>query len=463
MTGRKTLGEIRMLAALAVGVMAMGGVAQAGPPTYFKDVLPILQENCLSCHRQGEIAPMPFESYEQVRPWAKSIRRVVKDRSMPPWHADPEYGHFSNAMGLNESEISTISRWATLGARAGSESDAPEPVVFSSEWAIGTPDAIYTMPVPYTLGPEGNDEYKYFTIDLGLTEDKWVTHVEVKPGNRAIVHHVIAFIDESGAPVRDEGGIVPVNSKRPESPEQLKRIMKRQEEKIKPAVKKSGMKPKPLRDFTLLGGIAPGTPPISYPEGQAKLLKAGSKLILQMHYNRATGKVEVDQTSIGVRFADGPPKIERKMTALMNISFAIPPHASNYRVDAYHTTDRPVLIHNFMPHLHLRGVAFQYKAIYPDGTEEILLNIPEYDFNWQYGYELTEPKYIPAGTLLQCTGWFDNSAENEANPDPEAIVRFGEPTVDEMMIGWMEYTELPKDAPAPKQVAEESKDLAFAR
>ena len=448
--------------ALAAGVMTLGSAAQAESPTYYKDVLPIFQQKCQTCHRPGQLAPITFDSYEEVRPWAKSIRRVVQDRTMPPWHADPKYGTFSNSMGLDESEILTITQWASLGARPGAESDAPEAVEFSDDWSIGTPDAIYSMPTSYTLGAEGNDEYKYFTIDPGLTEDKWVTHVEVRPGNRAVVHHVIAFIDESGGDARDEGGIVPINSKRPTSPEQLARTLKRQDEKIQPRVKEAGLKARPFRDFALLGGIAPGTPPISYPEGQAKLLKAGSKLIFQMHYSR-TGKVEVDQTSIGVRFSNTPPKMERKMTAVMNVSFAIPPNAPNHQVHAYHTTDRPILIHNFMPHLHLRGVGFRYEATYPDGETEILLNIPEYDFNWQYGYELAEPKYIPAGTLLHCVGFFDNSAENAANPDPEAIVRFGEPTVDEMMIGWMEITELPKDAPAPKQVAEESKDLAFAR
>lgn len=462
MIGQEKRGSAQVLLALAMAVLSFGSVAGAGPPTYFKDVLPIFQRNCLSCHREGEIAPISFESYEQVRPWAKSIRRVVRDRSMPPWDADPNYGHFSNAMGLEDSEISTISQWASLGARAGLESDAPEPVEFSDDWSIGTPDAIYSMPAPYTLGPEGNDEYKYFTIDPGLTEDKWVTHVEVKPGNRAVVHHVIAFIDESGANPRGEGGIVPIHSKPPTSREEMERILKRQVEKIQPRVKESGLKPRPLRDFALLGGIAPGTPPITYPAGQAKLLKAGSKLIFQMHYSR-TGRVEVDQTSIGVRFAEGPPEIERKTTAVMNVSFAIPPYAPNYRVDAYHTTDRPILIHSFMPHLHLRGIGFQYKAVYPDGNEEILLNIPEYDFNWQYGYELAEPKYIPAGTLLQCIAWFDNSAENPANPDPSAIVRFGEPTADEMMIGWMEYTELPQGTPDPRKVALKEKDLALVR
>lgn len=440
---------LKPVASAFVAVMLLAGVAGAEqPPTFYKDVLPIMQQNCLSCHRQGEIAPMSFEDYQQTRPWAKAIRTAVMDKTMPPWLADERYGHFRNAMTMTSQDRETLVNWASKGARAGNPADAPEPVEFPTGWTLGEPDQIFEMTEPYTVGPEGTDEYKYFTVPTNLTEDKWVKSVEIIPGNRAVVHHVIVFIQEPGMPDREEGGSVPINSYRPDSPEKLERVMARQE-RIQAAVKKSGLEPKPIREFAMLAGTAPGTPPQLFDENEGKLLKAGSKLVFQMHYSR-TGEEEVDQTSLGIRYHEGPVEREVITTAVGNMAFAIPPGAENYRVDSYHTFDRSVRIHMFMPHMHLRGKAFEYIAEYPDGSSRTLLSIPEYDFNWQFVYEPTEPIVIPAETTIHCIAHFDNSANNPDNPDPEAIVKFGEPTVDEMMLGWMDVSEVEpsEDAPA---------------
>lgn len=416
-------------------------------PTYYKDVLPIFQQNCQSCHRQGEIAPMAFETYEQTRPWAKAIREAVSAKTMPPWLADARFGHFRNDFSLNAEEQETIVRWASAGARPGNPADAPAPVEFPTGWTLGEPDAIYEMAQPYTVGPEGTDEYKYFTIPTNLTEDRWVESVEIIPGNRAVVHHVIVFIQEPGTPDREEGGPVAINSQPPASPEELARVMERQE-RIQAKVKESGLKPQPIRLFSMLAGMAPGTPPQKFDPGQGKLLKAGSKLVFQMHYSR-NGQTEVDQTKLGIKWAKGPVEQEVITTAASNMAFAIPPHAEDYTVEAWHTFDRPVRIHMFMPHMHLRGKSFDYIAEYPDGTSQTLLSIPRYDFNWQFVFEPAEPIVIPKGTTIHCVAKFDNSANNPANPNPEAIVRFGEPTVDEMMIGWMDVSEVKEEgAPA---------------
>jgi hypothetical protein len=365
---------------------------------------------------------------------------------MPPWLADERYGHFRNAIGITEAESETLIRWASTGARAGNPADAPEPVEFPSGWTLGEPDQVFEMAEPYTVGPEGTDEYKYFTIPTNLTEDRWVKSVEVIPGNRAVVHHVIVFVQEPGDPDREEGGSVPINSYRPESPEELAKVLERQE-RIQSKVKEAGLRPKPIRHFGMLAGMAPGTPPQAFDEGQGKLLKAGSKLVFQMHYSR-TGKEEIDQTKLGIRYADGPVENEVITTAASNMAFAIPPGEDNFRVDSWHTFDRAVRIHMFMPHMHLRGKAFDYIAEYPDGTSETLLSIPRYDFNWQFVYEPAEPVVLPEGTTVHCIALFDNSVNNPDNPDPGAIVKFGEPTVDEMMLGWMDVSEV-KDETAP--------------
>jgi hypothetical protein len=429
-------------------------------PTYYRDIAPIIQQNCQSCHRQGEIAPMAFENYHQVRPWAKAIRESIQQKTMPPGQADERYGHFRNAMRLSTEEAEAVIRWASMGAPAGKPADAPPPVEYPTGWTLGEPDEIFMMTEPYTLAAEGTDEYKYFTIPTNHTEDKWITGVEIIPGNSAIVHHVIVFIQEPGMPDREEGGIVPINSRRPESPEELERLMARQET-AQERVREAGLRPAPIRPFGMLGGMAPGTPPQRFDRGHGKLLKAGSKLVFQMHYSR-TGQDEIDQTMIGLHYAQEPVEHEVITTAAANWVFAIPPHADNYRVDAWHTFDRPIRIHMFMPHLHLRGKSFDYVAIYPDGRSETLLSIPKYDFNWQFVYEPVEPITLPAGTTIHCIAHFDNSAGNPDNPDPEAIVRFGEPTVDEMMIGWMDVSEVKaKDTPGTPvvQPAAQTEDL----
>lgn len=430
------------LAGMTSLFIASPTTSRAETPRFYKDVLPIFQERCMKCHREGELAPMPLDEYSSARPWAKSVRRTVVEGSMPPWFADEKYGEFSNRNVLSDEERNTIVKWVNAGAPAGNPADAPEPVEFPVGWQIGEPDEIFKMQEPYTLGAEGPDEYKYFTIPTNLTEDKWVTAFEVRAGNTAVVHHVIAFVVPEGAPTRGEGGVTVTNSFRPESPQQLEEILARQES-INSRLKESGMKPRPiatmLGGLNILGGVAPGTPPWKAREGSGKLLPKGSNLIFQMHYHR-NGQEEIDQTSIGVIYADAPVTQARDTVGVANLAFAVPPHAPNYRVDSWHTFDEPVKIVGFMPHMHLRGKAFEYSAIYPDGREEILLSIPNYDFDWQLSYEAAEPLAIPAGTTIHCIAHFDNSSDNAANPDPEAVLRFGEPTEDEMMIGWLEIT-----------------------
>lgn len=433
-SGKVKLAVVAVAAVFAL--MMAASVKAAEVPKYYEDILPILQENCVSCHRPGSIAPMAFDKFETTRPWAKSLSRSVMQRSMPPWLADPAHGKFSNAMGLEEHEIDKIVKWATAGAPAGDPSKAPAPLEFP-EWQIGQPDEIFSMRKAYTLAPEGQDEYKYFTVSDEFPEDKWVTAFEVKPGNDRVVHHVIAFVLPPGSKERPEGGEESLNSFRPESDEATAEAVRRGEE-FQEKMRANAKNPRPLPIMgQVLGGVAPGTPPWIARPGEGRLIKKGSKIYLQMHYHR-NGQEEIDQTSIGVKYATTPVTEERLTVGIANVAFAVPPMAENYKVESFHTFDKDTKILNFMPHMHLRGKSFEYRAIYPDGREEVLLSIPEYDFNWQYSYELAEPITVPKGTMIHCIAHFDNSPNNTANPDPLRVVKFGNPTEDEMMIGWLD-------------------------
>jgi mono/diheme cytochrome c family protein len=444
-----------LLSALALTCFAVASAKAETTPRYYEDVLPIFQENCLSCHRQGAVAPMAFDSFAAARPWAKSIQKSVMQRNMPPWLADPKHGVFSNAMQLTDAEIDTIVKWATAGAPAGDPSKAPAPKEFP-EWEIGAPDQIFTMPSPYTLAPEGQDEYKYFTVSEEFPEDKWVTGLEVKAGNTNIVHHVIAFVLPPGAKDRGEGGEEKLNSFRPESDEKAAEAVRKGEE-MQEKLRAAATNPRPLPMMgQVLGGVAPGTPPWIARPGEGRLIKKGSRIYLQMHYHR-NGLEETDQTSIGVKYAAAPVQHERKTVGIANVTFAVPPMADNYKVESFHTFDRDVKILSFMPHMHLRGKAFEYRAKYPDGREETLMSVPNYDFAWQYTYELAEPISIPKGTLIHCIAHFDNSANNTANPDPLRVVKFGNPTEDEMMIGWMDVVE--DEGTIPNKSTKEVKEL----
>jgi len=394
-------------AAIAAGVVATGSAASADEtaPTFYKDVLPIFQNHCNECHRQGQLAPMALDDYSAIRPWIKSIRRSVSEGEMPPWFADKAHGEWVNDISLNDEQIQTINRWVAAGALEGDKADAPAPKQFNDSWVLGEPDEVFTMPKAHTLAAEGKDEYKYFTIPTNFTEDRWITSLEVMPGNREIVHHVIVFVKEAGKEnegvgsetggtnTRGEGGPVENNSFRPESQEKLDEIIARQERFLEMQTRKT-RREAPLRLMGMIGGMAPGMPPWQAHPGEGRLLKAGSVLVFQMHYH-PSGNEGTDQTSIGVKYAQEPIRKQVYTTGIFNIAFAIPPGADDFDVRAEHTINEPIKVLSFMPHMHLRGKAFRYTAIYPDGREQILLNVPRYDFNWQLVYECKEPLALP--------------------------------------------------------------------
>jgi hypothetical protein len=416
------------LLGLCLGSTFLALAATAPPPvTFYKDALPVLQKNCQTCHRPGESGPMSFLDYETTRPWAKAIKTAVLTKKMPPWFADPHYGKFSNDRSMAQPEIDTLVSWADTGAQAGNPKDAPKPMDWVEGWRIGKPDQVISMPVAVDVPASGTIDYQYIVIPTGFTEDKYVQLSEARPGNPAVVHHIIAFIREPGNPWLKEA--------KPGVPFIPRERARRAEAEANSDKKKHQQQDGGFGDF--LAGYAPGTLPNIMKPGQAKLVKAGSDLVLQMHYT-ANGKATTDISRIGIVFATTQPT-ERVLTlAAANADFAIPPGDSNYKVDSKFTLQDDATLLNFLPHMHFRGKSFEYRVTYPSGEKETLLDVPHYDFNWQLTYELAQPKLLPKGTVIECTAHFDNSANNRFNPDPTKEVHFGEQTWEEMMIGFLD-------------------------
>ncbi|MBX9790764.1 MAG: redoxin domain-containing protein [Pirellulales bacterium] len=369
--------------------------APQGEVTYTKHIASILQNRCAECHRPGEVAPFSLLAYDEVVGWAPMMKEVVSEGRMPPWFADPAFGHFANDARLSDEEKQLLYTWIDNGCPEGDPSDLPPPRQFVEGWRIGQPDQVIHMAdEPFTVPAEGVVDYQYFTVDPGWKEDKWIKVSEARPDNRGVVHHIIAFVQppnsSSGAFGRRGG----------------------------------------------LAGYAPGSLPIAAPEGAATFVPAGSKLVFQMHYT-PNGVESKDRSSIGVIFAD-PKTIHRKMKGGVagNVRLKIPAGDSNYEVTAKHKFTRDTVLLNLTPHMHLRGKDFKYELEYPDGTREVLLNVPRWDFNWQLRYEFAEPKLVPKGSRILCTAHFDNSADNLANPDPASDVTFGDQTWEEMMFGF---------------------------
>ncbi len=378
---------------LLVAALALSSASIAGDPVFYRDVLPILQRRCQECHRAGEIGRMPLTTYENVRPWARAIREAVVARRMPPWSADPQFGKFRNDLSLDAGEIATLARWAERGAAAGDPAEAPAPRRFPDGWRAAQPDAVFEMPTDFEVPAAGEVDYQYFTTPTNFTEDKWVEMAEVRPGAREVVHHAIVMVRPPS------GGY--------------------------------------YRWGEYLAGYAPGMLPQTWKPGYARLIPAGSELVFQLHYT-GNGKAARDRTRIGLVFAKQPPRYRIRAMRASDHSFAIPPGADNHRVEASAAIYEAAALAGMRPHMHLRGRAFEFRAVFPDVETRILLRVPRYDFNSQPYYYLDEPIELPRGTRIECTAWFDNSVNNARNPDPKATVVWGEQSWEEMMIGWFD-------------------------
>ncbi len=386
-----------------------GGAATPARATYTKDIAPLIQAHCAECHHPGGIGPFSMNSYRQVRGWSKMIKEVVLDGRMPPWHADPHVGEWANDRSLSQEQKDMLVAWIDGGMPQGEPADAAEEVEYHNEWRIGQPDVIFEMPEQVTIDPAGVVPYMYFETKTNFDEDVWVSSMECLPGNPKVVHHIIMFVNDPDKPLnfRDdeaggEGG--------------------------------SGF----------LDAFAPGGTPQALPEGQARRIPKGSSLIWQVHYT-PTGKVEVDRSQFGIKFAKGPIQYEMRTGNAINTDFEIPANADNYKVESWMSFKTPATLMSLAPHMHYRGKSFEYYLETPDGKKTHLLSVPRYDFNWQTTYDFKEPVVVPAGSKMHCIAHFDNSDKNPYNPDPDKTVRWGDQTWEEMMIGFFHYSSSVED------------------
>jgi hypothetical protein len=401
------------------------GQAESHPsekPTFYRDILPILQQHCQVCHRTGSIAPMALESYEGTRPYAARIRDAAQEHTMPPWFAEKGIGKFSNDPSLSESEIAALASWAEANAPAGNPGDAPPARKWSGRWTIPEPDLVVSMAEGVKIPREGEVDYSYEIVPTNFTGPRWVQASEILPGMPENVHHAVVYVRPPGSPwLRHAPLGKPFTASTLATPEDQKDAM--------------------WTDSDILLVYAPGSTPDHWPQGMAKLIPAGSDLVFQMHYT-TNGKSGADVTQVGLRFSKAPPD-ERVLTLqLTNDHFVIPPGAPNYRVEARGTLPNDALLLNFFPHMHLRGKRFEFNIVHKDKSIEPLLRV-NYHFHWQMSYRLAEPLALRAGTELQAVAWFDNSRQNLHNPDPDAAVRWGEQTSDEMMVGFFDVAVAP--------------------
>ena len=394
--------------------------------TFSKDVAPIIFNNCAVCHQPGETAPMALLNYKQARPWAKSIREVVANRTMPPWYADPKHGDFVNDRRLSQKDVDTIVAWVDQGAKEGDEKDLPAaPKLRQEGWSIGKPDVEFPLPQSYKVPTDGTVDYQHFVVHTNFTEDKFIQAAEIKRGNPALVHHVIVSVIEPGnGPLPPEG------------------LLTRNTGGLGENQQRSGnnnANANRNRDGMLIGW-APGMSPLVLQPGMAKRIKKGSALVFQMHYT-TNGVAGEDRTSVGLKFATAP--VEKQFITSGQAGardLVIPAGEPNYESRASFTFTEDSHIWGFMPHMHLRGKDFVYRLVLPDGTSKVVLNVPKYDFNWQLNYWLKTPIAAPKGSRLECVAHHDNSTANRFNPDPTKEVRWGPQTWEEMMIGWFDYT-----------------------
>ncbi len=409
--------------------------ATTATPTFYKDVLPILQNRCQECHRSGEAAPMALGTYNEVRPWAKAIQQAVLKKQMPPWYADPHFGKFANDRSMPENEIKILSDWAVGGAPQGNAKDAPKPVTFASGWTIGKPDVVFDIGMDYKIPASGTIDYTYFLVPTNFTEDKWVKDLEVRPGDRAVVHHLVLYarpktskflsFAKPGMPFvapEDKG---PDASKRPPQNDRASFY----------GINNNG--------YEMVGVYVPGGLAYKTLDGQARLIPAGADLVFQVHYT-TNGKATTDRSKVGIVFAKETPKERVVNTFLVNPSLRIPPGASDHKVFGKLTLAQDTKIQSFFPHMHVRGKAYEYVATYPTGERQTLLKVPAYDFNWQLTYELEKPVILPKGTILEGIATYDNSPNNKSNPDPTKEVFWGEQTWEEMFAGFLDIA-IPAD------------------
>ena len=398
--------------------------AATASPTYCKDVASILQKNCQECHRPGQVGPFALETYDQARKRASDIVAVVENRSMPPWKAAPHVGlKFKDARSLNESEIATLVAWSKADAPEGNPADLPSPPKFLDDWQLGTPDMVIDIGADFDVPASGDDIYRCFVVPTHLDKDQYVAAVEYRPGNRSVVHHMLGYVDVSG------------------------KARERDQAEPGPGYTCFGGPGDPIHGG--LGGWAPGNLPFFLPDGIGRSLPKQSDVIVQVHYH-PRGKPETDRSKIGLYFSKKPVKQVMHWGVVINPGLELPPGQSNIEVKAAWEVPVDVTAHAVTPHMHLLGRDMLMSVKFPDGRVQDLINVPEWDFNWQYTYQFEKPLDIPKGSVVSLVSHYDNSDSNPRNPHkPPVLVKWGEATTDEMCIGFLALTKKGQDLTKP--------------
>jgi mono/diheme cytochrome c family protein len=380
--------------------------------TYTTHIARLLQDNCQSCHRPGQVAPFALQSFEDAVRWQTEIAAYTHSRLMPPWKASPEVGEFSNQMTLSDAEIDLIQKWVDGGAVEGPAADMPPPPKFNDDWAFGEPDLIVEMPEEYVVGPEGEDDYRHFVIPYEASEHRFVRAVDVRPGNRNVVHHVIGYVDTSGKA--------------------------RELDAADPGPGYTRFGDTGFKAASMIGGWAPGNLPWETPAGSGRWLPQKCDIVLQVHYYR-TGVEERDRTKVGIYFSKAPRPVATRTMTVINHDFVLKPNQADCKVEASRVVQNASYLFSITPHMHLLGRKMSVTATLPDGRELPLIRVDDWDFNWQTTYRYKDLHYLPAGTRVDLVARFDNSSENPNNPnraDPQPV-RWGEKTTDEMCIAFL--------------------------
>ena len=414
---------MRQLKSAFLFVLGAGILFAAPPPvTFHKDVEPVLQQHCQSCHRPGEVGPMSLLTYQDTRKWAAAIKEAVALKKMPPWFADPSaHQTYRDDNSLSRAEAQIIKDWVNSGAPEGNAKDAPPPRKFVDGWNIGQPDMIVEMPEAYQIPATGTVEYTYIIMPTNFKQDMWVRAAEIRPGNRSTLHHAILFTRTPGSKwlAQYPTGVPFVPDARPGTKHRSSDGDRTAEGS--------------LADEWIVAYV-PGQRPWNLPEDTGFLIKAGSDFVLQLHYT-PKGTAVADRTKVGLVFSKTPPARRAYIAGVSNSKIEIPPGDANYKAEASLTFASDTKMLMASPHMHLRGKAMTMSAVYPTGESETLFDVPHYDFNWQQMYEFATPKTMPAGTQLKLTAVYDNSLKNPANPDPSATVHWGDQSYEEMMLG----------------------------
>ncbi len=451
--------KLFLIAAFLISFLASQGLAEV---TYSHDVAPIVFQKCTGCHHPNDIAPMSLLDYRSARPWAKAIREAVLLKKMPPWFADPAFGHFSNDPSLSESERRTIIAWVDEGAKEGDPRDLPPVPSYIPGWRIGKPDAIIDIGQDHILKGSSPDEYVYLTVPTNFTEGHWVRALELRPGNRKVVHHahvsVVLPEKPKTAPGAKPAGLS-FSDYLFKTSDGL-RHMKPDSPVVNDVCAYTGLELDGLRiaDEGALASYLPGMPPDVYPDDTAKWIPAGAQLRFQIHYHFDPASKEplTDRTSVGLVFASTSPRHPIRRLDVDNDFFAISPGNPAQEVKQCATFDSNSFLLSLTPHMHYLGKDARFEIERPGQKAETLLFVPNYNFNWQLKYRLQDPLFVPRGTRLILTFHYDNSANNPSDPDPRRTVRWGEPSEEEMMSGWIDYIEAPAGEYLPATAASKS-------